>query len=329
MRRTLSSTLLVALACAACAAPAAAAGAPLPHDVSGLVRKLAGPPGGGGQRTPFEMEMTLPGPDGYEAEVFGLGRAVGLVVGRSYSSGISAASYIVRGTVSRGRLQARFGNLGSVSMRFQPAARRRPPDPPRCKGHSRFLHRRGLYTGRLRFRGEGGYVSLDTRRAKGRITELDPRCNRAREASSPAARASSTRTRIGPEHSFLETGWKHGVSSASFLAIEDEPHKADFIVNTETSRGGMAVRRIALFPGLHGVVKTDDALTSGRVTAPAPFHGAGTYSAAPDGTKTWKGRLSVDLPGEPHVPLTGPQFDEVEMGRASGLELLFLLFESL
>ncbi|HVO52980.1 MAG TPA: hypothetical protein VMT37_01050 [Solirubrobacterales bacterium] len=329
MRRALLSALLVVLLGVLCNASAAAAPPPsLPHDLSALVPKLAGPPSATGHnRTPFEMEGKLPKQGPYEAVVVGNGGAVSIEVARHYPGGISLADYVVRGTVSRGRIQGRFGHLGAVSMRFHRSSR--PLAPPRCHGPFGILHRPGTYTGRLHFRGEDGYVSLDVGRSQGFILEYDSRCQRGR-GSSASARTSSTRTSFEPEYAFLDAGWKHGIGSVNFLASDDKKHgKADFIVSSETSRGRMAIKRIALLSAVHGTVKIDDAFTSGRVTAPAPFHGAGTFAAAPDGTKTWKGKLSVDLLGEPRVPLTGPDFDEVEMGRATGLTLFFLFLGSL
>ena len=63
---------------------------------------------------------------------------------------------------------------------------------------------------------------------------------------------------------------------------------------------------------------SDDALTSATLRPPAPFHGKGTYSAGPDGTKAWTGPLSVAFPGAPRFPLTGTQFKRVATGRAGG-----------
>ena len=52
-------------------------------------------------------------------------------------------------------------------------------------------------------------------------------------------------------------------------------------------------------------IAINDALTSASIEPPPPFHGKGTYRAAPDGTTSWTGPLSVSLPGAPRLPLTG------------------------
>ena len=43
----------------------------------------------------------------------------------------------------------------------------------------------------------------------------------------------------------------------------------------------------------------DDALTSASVKPPAPFHGNGSYAAAPDGTKSWTGCFRCRSPARP------------------------------
>jgi hypothetical protein len=323
VRRALAA-LLAAVACAAFSAPAGAASLPVPQSLETLMqRKLASESASSGAGAPvFEATVAPAAPPGYEVEVFGVGRAIAIAIGQDSKAGFRTAYYAVRGTVGRGRLEARFGNLGSISMRFHPNA----PGLGRCSGGSKFRISHGFYAGRLRFRGEGGYISLDVHRAPGQIIDLDGTCSG--HGGHAAARASSAETFVEPESTYLDAGWKDGVSSVDLLAF-DERKGASFLVKTETSRGGMAISRSALIGSRRGQVKADRALTSCRVQGPAPLHGAATYAAAPDGTKTWKGKLTVNMLGEPGVGLTGPRFDEVELGRASALTLLFIFLENL
>lgn len=325
MRRVALAVLLAVATCAVAAAPATAAPAApsLPQNLSQLVQqKLSGLGAEIGPEAPsFEATIVPAGPPGYEVEVFGVGRSVAIAIGHKSKTGLMAATYAVRGTITRNRVEAHFGNLGSISMRFQPSA----PARGRCLGRFRLGHARGLYVGRLRFRGEGGYINLDTRRARGAITSVSS-CPGHGERST--ARTSSTKTYFEPELSYLTAAWKHGVSSVGFLAIGDKKGGA-FLVSSEASRGGMAIERTALIAGRRALLTADDALTSGRVQGPAPFHGAATYAAGADGVRTWQGKLTINLLGEPRLPLTGPQFDEVELGSAPELSLLFFLIESL
>jgi hypothetical protein len=83
----------------------------------------------------------------------------------------------------------------------------------------------------------------------------------------------------------------------------------------EETDGQMAIIRYALAFVRDSVLSHNDALTSATLRPPRPFHGKGVYSAAPDGTKTWSGSLSVAFPGAPRQPLTGPDFTtQLEVG---------------
>ena len=52
----------------------------------------------------------------------------------------------------------------------------------------------------------------------------------------------------------------------------------------------------------------NDAVTAATITPPPPFHAKGSYRAAPDGTTSWTGPLSVSFPGAPRLPLAGEEF---------------------
>lgn len=322
--RKVPAAVLAALALTCLWGPSAAAATgiepqPMPLLAQELIAKLTG------ERVqskwiPADVhpQFQLKAEGGYKVAVVGLGESIGVVVERG--PGVAASAYVVRGTATRGRLQASFGRFGMLSMRFKPAVDSRRADPHRgCHGRHRFLVRRGEYVGQFRFRGEGGYVSVNARRAKGAVREVAPWCA---GVSSPL-RLAERAVQIPPsahgssEHAVLGAVWHRGISSAEFVAFESKPGKNDYIVEAETSRGRMAILRAAILFGSSGKFSHDDALTTARVAPPPPFHGAGTYRAAPDGTKSWQGNLSVAVPGVDRLPLTGPPF-EVEFELFSG-----------
>lgn len=51
----------------------------------------------------------------------------------------------------------------------------------------------------------------------------------------------------------------------------------------------------------------DEALTSGSVSPPLPFHGTAALSRADDGSTTWTGSLSATILGR-NISLAGPKF---------------------
>jgi hypothetical protein len=316
--------LLVVAALALAAAPAGASASPFgfPFDpLEGTPPQLRAelPDAAGVVHSPAPVRsvFVLEPRHGYQIGVVGIGSAVILEVVHKYGRhGRALTAYIARGTVTPSRLGASFGKMGSVAMRFQPSTDRSGEKPRRhCKGADRFVNRRGLYVGNVRFRGEGGYVTVHAHRTKGLVSTVAPRCWRA----AAGRRALATRPShawhrgIRPsqgrhrEFDLLGASWRHGVTATTVLAASLSG-KSFFLAATEQSQGRLAILRFALAREKLPAFAIDDALTWAVITPPAPFHGTGTYQAAPDGAKTWSGGLTVNLPGAPRVPLTGLEF---------------------
>ena len=255
---------------------------------------------------PFHAAFVLKPSHGYRIGVVGIGGAVVLEVRRGHARALTA--YVARGTVTPGRLEASFGDLGKVAMRFRPSSNRTWEKPHRrCKGAGRFVNRNGVYVGDVRFKGEGGYVSIHVHRAKGQVSSVAPWCLRARpdRRSQHAIRPSQQGDPW--ELDSLGASWRHGVTSTSVGAIA-LGRRVLFFASTEQSVGRLAILRFAFARGSPRAFTVDNALTRAQIRPPAPFNGTGTYRAAADGTKTWSGGLAVNFPGAPRLPLAGPLF---------------------
>ncbi|HEX3608748.1 MAG TPA: hypothetical protein VHU14_03635 [Solirubrobacterales bacterium] len=279
-------------------------------------------------RSSFVSRFDLKARHGYSMAVIGFGDIVGIEVvrdrppgsaGENHGStrGRAVTVYVARGTVTTSRIEASFGDLGRVSMRFRPSGQVSETKPQRhCKGPDRFTSDRGVFVGSVRFTGEDNYLSVRAHRAKGTIrSPLHLRCS-SRHISPPVGRASHE-IHGGPGFSptFLAASSRHGVAATEFLTVQIG-RKALFLAIDEHSQGSIAVVRYAFAVASSNDLVTDDAMTSAAVTPPTPFAGKGTYSAWPDGTKAWAGPLRVFFPGAPRTSLTGPQFEEVAL--ASG-----------
>lgn len=84
---------------------------------------------------------------------------------------------------------------------------------------------------------------------------------------------------------------------------------AAFYGGTEEAWGDLAVFHSAFLEKAPAKdVRVGNALIFARVSPPPPFSGTATFRAAPDGTRTWTGLLTVNFPGAEHYPLVGPQF---------------------
>ncbi|HET8813837.1 MAG TPA: hypothetical protein VFM51_02645 [Solirubrobacterales bacterium] len=292
----------VAVLVAALSAPVAHAGAedlpPLPRLPQSRMLIQHGPPV---RPAPLFRSGFVAKADGFDIGVSTYGDAVYFEVWRKSRGRRIATAYLARGVARPERLQATFGNFGKVSMRFR-ESRGRPRSI--CRFGQVLVKRRGVFVGNLRFRGEGGYVSVRLHRAKGGIVTPGGRCR--------------YRPRRGVLRELIELFFlpkaavlalsRDGVDFTALLALEGRRSSA-FLAMHEESRGKLAIIRLAEARKPRRHIRVSEALTSASLTPPSPFHGTGRYRAAPDGTTTWFGDLSVHFPGAPRFPLTGPGFE--------------------
>lgn len=293
--------------------PAAAVAAPLdlhrvPPELRALMRADAHRPGSRSTATPrFDFETG----SGYTVTVSGLGPDVVIGVRRRHS--LATTTYIARGVVSPTRLEASFGDLGGIAVRFRPSGRVvRTKSRPHCKGPDHITSRLGAFVGEVRFSGEGGYASVDVHRVKGRVSSpLSLRCAPSvfqHERGGSDSIGSSTQS---SKLTLLSADWKTALSSTAFAAAAGFVDKTLFFASSERSEGAVAIVRQAIALAPARTFAFDNALTLAGVTPPPPFSGTGTFQAGPDGATSWTGSLAVSFPGAENMPLSGPQFKVV------------------
>ena len=323
----LAAAILLVVAASAVATPTAIPTATGPLDIPAavppqfraLVRERLHSPQ---PRSSSETSVELKTRSGYKVTVIGLGHIVAVVVapkkatksghGKSRVRGEAFTAYVARGKATSTRIRASFGDFGKVDLRFRPSGRIARSKPRRrCKGPDRFTTRFGVFAGGIEFTGEGSYVSVSAHRAKGNVRSPAHLHCSSIHIIRPVKRS------VDPERgvtiftpTILAALWRHAVSATNFVAFKIDA-KTLFLAIAEQSLGSVAEVRYALAVAPSKRFASDDALTSATVTPPSPFAGTGTYSAGPDGTKTWTGPLSVSFPGAPRFPLTGPQFEPV------------------
>ena len=254
------------------------------------------------QKQPFHTGFGLDPAGPYEVRVETEGDAVVVTVVRGdRRKRVVSTSYLARGVAKPERLQATFGKFGKISMRFR-ESRHRPwlGKKRRCRGAGRYVVRRGVFVGNFNFRGEDGYLSIRTHRAKGAIASVAAKCRqRDRRAYSSSL--------FEDTFSGLIASDRNGVNATAFGVISFRGELA-YLAEREESRGRLGILRRA---GVlrHGELAINDAATAGRFSPGVPFHGTGLYRAAPDGSTTWSGGLSVDFPGAPRFPLAGTSYE--------------------
>ncbi len=268
----------------------------------------------------FESRFDIEARDGYELSVIARGDVVAVEVTRPAQNkgplqrllGLERAAtvYLARGTVTPRRIKASFGRFGSVDVRFRPSRRVvRSHRHRRCRGAGRFTSRFGVFVGGIRFSGEKHYITVRAHRAKGRVrSRLHLRCSLPPVPPSAQSSAHPLSRQPSFTPASLTAGWRHAVAATELFVLRLR-RATLFLAVSEESKGSVAELRYALATARSRVFRFNEALTTATIAPPRPFHGKGIYGAAPDGTTSWSGPLSVSFPGLPRAPLTGSQFD--------------------
>lgn len=252
------------------------------------------------------MEAHLRGSKGFGFFLFANNGQVDLEV-KGHNASVQ---YATSGSASKRRIEARFGGLGRVSMRFRPTARPHlVPEPDgNCKGKGKLVQP-GMFVGTFEFEGEQGYTAAHATRIRGTTTrKMKEIC---KNTGGEEGRPSSFRWTL--LHARTADGEISVVAfateSASHPAFDGSVFSASLI---EFHRRGMSIfRTIESDASLDAfsAVKSHGKLISATIEPPAPFTGSATYLSSPDSrSEGWTGSLTGDFPGVGTVSLTGPEF---------------------
>lgn len=254
-----------------------------------------------------------------------------LEVGRvdEKTKAITMTSYGARfqGSLLGGRVRARFGSIGSISLRFRPEGK---PGYGRhlfkqCRG-ARPREEKGSFVGHVSLRGEGGYFHVSTSSAKGELHRtFTQRCH-VRQAGSPR-RFPSLREAVQPltglvfllsalstNPVMLLADSKEEGRGVLFYAVHQEgaPAGAEFVAMENENQGKMPVGRIVWVPAspAGSLVTTlpGEHPATATLKSVAPFSGKAEYVGTSPTSHEWTGDLAVQFPGLLQ-PLTGPNFE--------------------
>jgi hypothetical protein len=165
--------------------------------------------------------FSLRGSNGYmiRLQTFRTGR-----ISISAFKGDVDVQYMIHGRPTSRGLEASFGQLGQVSVRFQ-AGDVRPLDgpPPRgCEGHPPVMET-GRFRGTIRFRGEQGYTSVSSSSAYGSLLRtFRMTCNVPGGQRPAPALLSAGETAPGDDAVDLVAAARTG-GRAAFLEIDQLP----------------------------------------------------------------------------------------------------------
>ena len=294
-------------------------------------------------------ELRFENRDGYTISVLAFGQTVAMEVrrvelagrreggGRKIRERVAATTYLAHGRVTPTSIAASFGERGRISLRFRPSGRAvRATRKVGCRRPSRrVIARLGVFSGELRFEGEGGYTSAEAHRVPGRSIDfaallaclfgarapLDalPQATAplgirlpgtvARGADGAAGVPSTpTHPSQGPKSTTLVAERKLALRRTVFAAQVRGGGRPRFLAAEQGSEGQLGIARLVSVRGAAADFSSDDSLANGRVAPPPPFEGAAALSRGPGNARSWSGSLAVSFLGAPRVPLTGDRF---------------------
>ena len=284
---------------------------PPPLLALGLLVAVIGPmaiaPAGAGATTSRLLSFELRGSHGYRLQVRAREATAILSATRAKPQAKtgSESTYIARRKSGEGAIHATFGHLGSIKMRFHPNGRVTESKPRRnCIGPDHFTIHHGVFVGSLQFTGEGGYTEVEARRVKGE--SLKPTSLLCGDFGA-SARVSGANGAARPTDLF-QASFRAGLLAEYFQATTDRTRPARFYAEISQTVGSLAIDRLAIAESPPRTFATDDALSFATLAPSAPFEGTGSLTRDPLGSRVWTGSLTVDFPGAPDVPLTGPPF---------------------
>lgn len=255
--------------------------------------------------------FAVKGSHGYTVEyVAGDGFSTISVSDHNSKSGLDATTdyWEFSGEAGAERTHLDLARFGGATVRFRQTGKvRRDPAPGNCEGGPT-VTRRGVFVGRIRFHGEGGYTEVDARRARGSLEYTPQRTCKAPAKRHRKPRKRGHKQRRGPlATTFAAT---NGSSGLSFSAVNSttEPASTLYLATVLSRRDGIAISRHATAFGDKDSFSFDRGLNNATISPPAPFSGSATFTRIDDSASRWEGSLTVSFPGLADVPLTGRDF---------------------
>ena len=279
----------------------------------------------------LHLKLALPASNGYSVSIETEGHHKVVLTAQK---GGGVAFYRASGRVSRHGIEADFGELGRVSLRFRgerrPLTGPFPPglaallddlDLPRRKCHGRKPVREvGEFRGVVEFEGENGFTRVRARHAKGEVKRFYTRvCERF--PGSAGHRAKEHSRDFDLQASILyasDLSPRRKVSFEAFGFQFEGPLKqlGGFYVTGATvveRKEEMLVIRKAVEIADEGVKVSPPPKSpvTATVSLPRPFEGDAEYRKERGVPATWEGSLAARLPGVGLVPLAGEEFSAV------------------
>ncbi|HET7119677.1 MAG TPA: hypothetical protein VFI17_00335 [Solirubrobacterales bacterium] len=273
----------------------------------------------------FSLTAHLPDRDGYS---YSLEAQDHRHVELTASKGAFSVSYAVLGRASTRRMDADFGPLGEVHIRFHLEPELVFP-ASRDKKKGRCQRRIGLYDGRFRgtveFTGEATVTGTVAHSGAVSLISFKRACRHPQPTASTSSASARTllrllrrRSKPAAEFDVLSAEGEYEGRSVTFTALKVKTDPSGLLTNLDilgaaaTERVGRVkvTRSVSAFaegPALRVSRKGKVPMTV-IASPPKPFAGSGLFKATPGVGSSWSGDLAAPLLGLGVVPLTGAEF---------------------
>jgi hypothetical protein len=267
----------------------------------------------------LRLSLEVKASNGYEGRVTTQGhRRVTLTL----QKGNALVEARTSGRVTRRGIDAKFGELGRISVRFRgnrSLASSFGAGERRCRGHKSELEK-GVFSGTIRFRDEKDFAQIGARQATGYVERHYRRVclpkpggaslKAAFEKLFGAIRLTVLRAngRVADANVVLQAS---AIDFSPILGPRSDLLYSVGATSVERHEGVRLTRTVSattdadsfLFPHKRGTTPR-----WATVAPPKPFTGVAEYLREPGSPAGWAGSLAAHLPGAGLVALTGPGF---------------------
>jgi hypothetical protein len=270
------------------------------------------------QKPGLELEMSLRGSNGYGISIRNLGTKL---ISLTTSKGDVSADYVVRGRVTRDKIDANFGDLGQISLHFHgsPHPHSGPLPPSKCIRGRAPIYETGSFDGKIRFHGEHNFTSAALAHVRGTVLR-----SFRRVCEQPAWQPSKSKPpkhdpEESPTQALLAASKEGGRDTYLFYVASEVPatthvqalSAALAIAGVSERHGKVMIDRRAFMLGKAkslSISPPGSVPLSAALSLPSPFSGTASYRETAGGQVDWTGSLAVSVPGAPQTPLTGSGF---------------------
>jgi hypothetical protein len=242
------------------------------------------------------VSFRIKGSDGYSILALGGSRrsdgrgSISLFVARKGESVVYAAP----ATITPTTVQADLGELGSISLEFEPSGAEKTARSA-CGGKP-LTYESGSYVGAVEFQGEEGFTEASVSSTPMLVKPLlDLVCAQSVSGELSGRRLPGARLLVAsrsPRHEL------------SLRLNENRPGApVTFQASLREVRDGVQIERSVTGQSSGSAFDFDRRLDTATVRPPAPFSGCAIFLRDAPVTRRWTGSLSIDFPGKSNVPL--------------------------